>query len=97
MRRTHLAATAAFFAALMSAPSAVAAPPDVDSSRLEQLVTVQGITEHQQALQNIADLNGGNRYTRTAGYTASAAYVKATLEEALLRRTLRDVQHADMA
>jgi Zn-dependent M28 family amino/carboxypeptidase len=82
MRRTHLAATVAFIAVLMSAPSAVAAPPDVDSSRLEQLVTVQGITEHQQALQNIADLNGGNRYTRTAGYTASAAYVKATLEEA---------------
>jgi Zn-dependent M28 family amino/carboxypeptidase len=82
MRRTHLAATAAFVAALVSAPSAVAAPPDVDSSRLERLVTVQGITEHQKALQNIADLNGGTRYTRTPGYTASAAYVKATLEKA---------------
>ena len=45
-------------------------------------MTVQGITEHQQALQNIADLNGGTRYTRTPGYTASAAYVKATLEKA---------------
>jgi Zn-dependent M28 family amino/carboxypeptidase len=45
-------------------------------------VTVEGITEHQQALQNIADLNGGTRYTRTPGYTASAAYVKATLEKA---------------
>jgi Zn-dependent M28 family amino/carboxypeptidase len=46
------------------------------------MVTVQGITEHQKALQNIADLNGGTRYTRTPGYTASAAYVKATLEKA---------------
>ena len=45
-------------------------------------MTVQGITEHQKALQTIADLNGGTRYTRTPGYTASAAYVKATLEEA---------------
>ena len=45
-------------------------------------MTVQGITEHQKALQNIADLNGGTRYTRTPGYTASAAYVKATLEKA---------------
>jgi hypothetical protein len=78
----HLAATVAVIAALVSASSAVAAPPDVDSSRLEQLVTVKGITEHQQALQNIADLNGGTRYTRTPGYTASAAYVKATLEKA---------------
>ena len=82
MHRTHLAATAAFIAALICAPSAVAAPPDVDSTRLEQLVTVQGITEHQKALQTIADLNGGTRYTRTPGYTASAAYVKATLEKA---------------
>jgi Zn-dependent M28 family amino/carboxypeptidase len=82
MRRMHLAATAAFIAALISAPAAVSAPPDVDSTRLEQLVTVQGITDHQKALQNIADLNGGTRYTRTSGYTASAAYVKATLEKA---------------
>ena len=78
----HLAATAALIAALISAPSAVAAPPDVDSTRLEQLVTVNGITEHQKALQSIADLNGGNRHTRTPGYTASAAYVKKTLEDA---------------
>jgi Zn-dependent M28 family amino/carboxypeptidase len=78
----HLAATAAALAALASAPAAIAAPPDVDSSRLERMVTVQGITEHQKALQNIADLNGGTRYTRTPGYTASAAYVKATLEKA---------------
>src|SRR3954451_784000 len=82
MRRTHLAACAAVFASLISAPGAVANPPDVDSTRLEQLVTVKGITEHQKALQTIADLNGGTRYTRTPGFTASAAYVKATLEKA---------------
>ena len=82
MHRMHLAATAAFIAALIGAPAAVSAPPDVDSTRLEKLVTVQGITDHQKALQNIADPNGGTRYTRTSGYTASAAYVKATLEKA---------------
>ena len=82
MRRVHLAAAAATIVALASAPAAVAAPPDVDSTRLEQLVTVQGITEHQQALQNIADLNGGNRYTRNPGYLASAEYVLETLEKA---------------
>src|SRR3954447_5651753 len=82
MRRTHLAACAAVSALLITAPGVAANPPDVDSTRLEQLVTVKGITEHQKALQTIADLNGGTRYTRTAGFTASAAYVKATLEKA---------------
>ena len=82
MRRTHLAACAAVSALLVTAPGALANPPDVDSTRLEQLVTVKGITEHQKALQTIADLNGGTRHTRTPGYTASAAYVKATLEKA---------------
>ena len=72
MRRTHLAAFAAIAATLAAAPSAVAKPN----------VTVEGITAHQKALQGIAEMNGGNRYTRTAGYTASAAYVKATLEKA---------------
>ncbi|HKE71963.1 MAG TPA: PA domain-containing protein, partial [Nocardioidaceae bacterium] len=92
MHRVRLAATAVTIAALIGVPSAVAAPsvagspvaapPDVDSTRLEKLVTVKGITEHQQALQHIADVNGGTRYTRTSGFTASAAYVKATLEKA---------------
>jgi Zn-dependent M28 family amino/carboxypeptidase len=88
MHRTRIATTGGVIAALtgaalVGAPSAVvAAPPDVDSTRLEQLVTVEGITEHQLALQHIADMNGGTRSTRTPGYTASAAYVKATLEKA---------------
>ena len=82
MRHTHLAACAAIFAALVAAPAAVAKPPDVDSTALESAVTVEGILEHQKALQNIADGNFGNRYTRNSGYTASAAYVKATLEKA---------------
>ena len=82
MRRTHLAACAAVLSTLVAAPAAVAKPEDINSNRLERMVTVEGITAHQKALQNIADLNGGTRYTRTAGYTASAAYVKATLEKA---------------
>src|SRR3954464_4180950 len=81
MRRTHLAACAAVSGLLITAPGAVANPPDVDSTRLEQMVTVKGITEHQKALQTIADANGGTRYTRTPGFTASAAYVKSTLEK----------------
>ena len=79
------------------APAAAAKPPDIDATRLEKRVTVEGVLEHQQALQEIADANGGTRSTRSPGYTASAAYVKETLEAARLRRALRDVQHADLA
>jgi hypothetical protein len=59
----------------------MAKPKDVNSSRLERAVTTEGIHAHQQALQHIADLNGGTRHTRTPGFTASAAYVKSTLEK----------------
>ena len=88
MHRTRMATTATAIAALtgaalIGAPSeVVAAPRGVDSTRLEKLVTVKGITQHQRALQKIADLNNGTRATRTPGYTASAAYVKATLKKA---------------
>jgi len=82
MRRVGLVAAAVIIVALVGGPPAAAASPDVDSTRLERLVTVGGITEHQRALQHIADRNGGTRSTRSAGYTASAAYVKATLEKA---------------
>ena len=82
MRTFRLSTCAAVIAAFATATPALADPPDINSVRLEKLVTVQGITAHQQALQNIADMNGGTRYTRTPGFTASAAYVKATLEKA---------------
>ena len=82
MRRAHLAAAGALAVALLSASAAIAKPPDVDSSKLEAAVTVAGIVEHQQALQNIATLNGGTRATTTPGYTASVAYVRDTMERA---------------
>lgn len=82
MHRVGLVGAAVIVVALVGASPAAAAPAGVDSSRLERLVTVDGITGHQRALQRIADRNGGTRATRTPGYTASAAYVKATLERA---------------
>src|SRR3954465_566630 len=80
MRGTHLVACAAVLAMLVSAPAALAKGGS-GSTRLEKLVTVEGVHEHQQALQFIADANGGTRSTRTPGFTASAAYVKSTLEK----------------
>ena len=79
--RSVLCATVAA-AIACGAPAAAAKPPDVDATRLEQMVTVEGVLEHQQALQEIADANDGTRHTRTSGYTASAEYVKETLEAA---------------
>ena len=82
MRLAHLAACGAIAATLALASTAVAKPPDVDSSKLRAAVTVDGIVAHQQALQNIANLSGGTRHTKTPGYTASVAYVRATMENA---------------
>ena len=64
MRRTHRAVCAATIVSMLAAaPAAVATPEDINSSRLEGMVTVGGILEHQKALQTIADLNGGTRHT----------------------------------
>jgi Zn-dependent M28 family amino/carboxypeptidase len=82
VKRTLLTAFAAGLATLAVAPVASADPDDVDSSKLRQAVTVEGILEHERALQNIADMNGGSRHSLTPGYTASVAYVKATMAKA---------------
>ena len=82
MPRKHLSVCVAMAATLALASTAAAKPPDVNSSKLRAAVTVDGIVEHQQALQNIADMNGGTRHTKTPGYTASVAYVRETMEAA---------------
>src|SRR5262245_43686586 len=51
----------------------------VDSSALRDAVTVQGILAHEQALQAIANANGGTRAAGTPGYTASGEYVERVL------------------
>jgi Zn-dependent M28 family amino/carboxypeptidase len=50
--------------------------------KLLECVTVDGVMEHLNALQGIADANGGTRASGTPGYTASADYVQARLEAA---------------
>src|SRR5829696_2055776 len=70
--------------------TAVAAPsqPGCDSrtnntyDKLLECVRVEGVREHQAALQEIADENGGNRFSGFAGYDASVDYVVETLEAA---------------
>jgi Zn-dependent M28 family amino/carboxypeptidase len=47
--------------------------------KLLECVTVDGVREHQAALQAIADANGGTRAAGTPGYDASAIYVADSL------------------
>ncbi|MFC3690543.1 aminopeptidase, partial [Aquipuribacter hungaricus] len=45
------------------------------TAKLLECVRVEGVMEHAEALQAIADANGGNRASDTPGYQASVDYV----------------------
>jgi Zn-dependent M28 family amino/carboxypeptidase len=64
------------------APSASAELDEVNSKKLRNAVTINGMMQHERAFQAIANANGGTRASGTPGYDASAAYVKARLERA---------------
>ncbi len=64
-----------------------AAPPSAASSVSVSespgtAVTIEGIHEHLEVLQHIADENGGTRAAGDPGYEASVDYVSEVLEEA---------------
>jgi len=50
--------------------------------KLQECVTVEGVREHQAALQAIADANNGIRTSGTPGYDQSVQYVVSKLESA---------------
>jgi Zn-dependent M28 family amino/carboxypeptidase len=60
------------------------------SDRLQQAVTIRGIREHLQELQEIADANGGTRAAGTSGYDESARYVAKRLREAGYKVAVQD-------
>ena len=80
--RTTLLAVGSATALLAAASIAPATSAGTDSTALRTAVTVEGIMEHERALQAIADANDGNRASGTSGYDASAAYVQDVLEDA---------------
>jgi Zn-dependent M28 family amino/carboxypeptidase len=47
---------------------------------LLECVTLDGVRQHQFALQAVADVNGGNRQAGTSGYDASVDYIVSALE-----------------
>ena len=71
-------------AAATAAPAATACDSRTNNTydKLLGCVTVDGVLEHEEAFQAIADANGGNRAAGTSGYTDSVAYVVETLEAA---------------
>ncbi len=66
-----------------SAATGTAAAPDPGlPGRLAQAASGQSATTHLQALERIADANGGNRAAGTPGYDASVDYVAGVLRQA---------------
>jgi Zn-dependent M28 family amino/carboxypeptidase len=70
---------AALIAVAVAVPTATTAV-GTDSSALRNAVTVAGVLTHENALQNIANANGGTRASGTPGFDESLAYVKGQLE-----------------
>jgi Zn-dependent M28 family amino/carboxypeptidase len=75
------AATAALIGASFAAP-AYADPNNNTVKKLTKAVTADGVLDHLEALQAIADDNGGNRASGLPGYRESVDYVVEQLEGA---------------
>jgi len=75
---TRLLAASSVPAVLLAMPLAA----QTDSSALRDAVTITAVRAHQQALQEIADANGGARVSGSPGYDAAARYVEQKLRDA---------------
>ena len=93
MRSTRrIAATLAAFGIVLVGLVATTAPVEADRGctvrtndslrKVLDCVTLDGVLEHEQAFQEIADANGGTRAAGTPGYDASADYVEDRLTRA---------------
>jgi len=65
--------------------------------KLLRCVTPEGVTEHLQALQDVADAHGGNRASTTPGYTASIDYVQDTLEASGYEVSVTDFSYDEVS
>ena len=63
-------------------PALCDARPNDTQKKLAECVTLEGVREHQAALQEIADANNGTRVSGTDGYDESVEYAKEVLEDA---------------
>jgi Zn-dependent M28 family amino/carboxypeptidase len=81
MRAVWCSGLATLAGAAVVAPAA-AALDEVNTKRLRDAVTINGILRHERALQVIANASGGTRVSGSPGFEASADYVKRRLQEA---------------
>jgi len=81
VRRLAIPAGLVLLATMVPAAPA-AAVDEVNTKKLRDAVTVNGILGHERVFQRIANQNDGTRASGTPGYAASAAYVKQTLRRA---------------
>jgi Zn-dependent M28 family amino/carboxypeptidase len=86
-RKLLLLAAAVIALALPTLSSTAVGP---DTTALRNAVTVAGVMEHEQALQAIANANGGTRASGTPGYAASVDYVADLLTEAGYEVTIQN-------
>jgi len=63
------------------APAATTAASD-PAAQMRKIITVKGMLKHENALQNIANANGGTRVAGSAGYDQSVDYVVKKLKGA---------------
>lgn len=86
-----LASTAALATAALAGPAATGETPDpvAASSALRDAVTVDGVFDHLEALQSIADANEDTRASGTEGYRASRDYVVGKLRAAGYKPTIQ--------
>ncbi len=75
-------AAGALVAAVGFASPAYAAPNDNSVRKITEAVTLDGVLDHLEAFQAIADANGGDRAAGRSGYRASVDYVVAELQAA---------------
>ena len=83
LKTIYLVAATVAAACLALAPAATPIPPPPinpapgisNDAKLRKAVNVAGMRKHEQALQNIANANGGTRASGTPGYAASVDYV----------------------
>ena len=83
-RRRALAALAAgaLAVSVAYAAPAYAAPNNNSVKKITQAVTLEGVMTHLEALQDIADANGGDRAVGRPGFRASVDYVVGQLTAA---------------
>ncbi len=72
MRKLLIGAVATALAAVLVSPGTATAVDEINTKKLRDAVTVNGILQHERAFQRIANNNGGTRASGTPGYDASA-------------------------